>query len=307
MQMTWLAIAIVAAIISALCTFSDNYISDVLFKKRTPQAQGVFFGPAYLATALGLVLLLPIKGIPIFCAIGLIIAGAISSLGAIPYNIALGKDESTNVTILQQLSPIFYLILGRLILGEQIGGGQLLAFLVVLIAPTIIVLSSKRGREGKIKIIGLVLAKSILAALAGTLVVKFGKDVDYTTMLFYVMLGKGLFDVVMIFVSKKWRTRFKNARKQTKSIRFWTTLTIDHVISAASDFTYYTALILAPSVTMSAAVMKTLHPIFVFTFGVVLSILWPNFGREKVKRKVILTHLTATAIAVTGIILMQVL
>ena len=82
---------------------------------------------------------------------------------------------------------------------------------------------------------------------------------------------------------------------------------VSYCLWLISDFTYYIALSLAPAVAMASAVTKTLHPIMVFSFGVVLSVLWPNFGREKVKRKAILTHLTATAVAVVGIILMQIL
>lgn len=305
--MTWLVLAIVAAILGAFCTFSDNYITDVLFKGRVPQAQNVFFGPAYLVTAFLLVLMFPLWSMPVLFAVGLVVAGAVSGLATIPYYIALSKDDSTNVTILQQLSPIFYLVLGRLFLGEEIVGGQLLAFLVVMIAPLIIILSSsKRGRETKMRTVGLVLVKSFLSALAGTMIVFFAKDCDLVTMMFYVILGKGLFGVSATMGLEKWRRRFKNARKQSGAIRFWTTLVLDHFVSTTSDFTHYVALLLAPTVAMSSAIMKTLHPIFVFLFGVVLSVLWPNFGREKVKKRVILTNLIATTVAVIGIILMQV-
>ena len=81
----------------------------------------------------------------------------------------------------------------------------------------------------------------------------------------------------------------------------------DHVAWLAGDFLVYASLALAPTVAMASAVTKTLHPIFVFTFGIVLTLLWPAFGREKLNKKTILTNLIATAVAVVGIVLMQVL
>lgn len=305
---TWLFLAIVAALASALTTFSDNYITDVLFKGRRPQAQKVFFGVAYILTAIMIVLLFPIHKVSILVMLGLIGAGAISGFASIPYYLALGKDDSTNVTILQQLSPIFYLILGRILLGEEIAGEQLVAFMVVLVAPLIVVLSTKgKRREAKIRNVGLIIINTLVSALAGTLIVKFGGNCDFATMLFFIAIGKGLTDVGLTIALKSWRKRFRDVMRRRHSMKFWVTFISNHCLWLISDFTYYIALSLAPAVAMASAVTKTLHPIMVFSFGVVLSVLWPNFGREKVKRKAILTHLTATAVAVVGIILMQIL
>ena len=306
--MWWLVLAILAAIAAALCTFSDNYITDTFFKGREPQAQKAFFGPAYLITAVLMLILLQIQAVPVWVAIGLIIAGAISSLSLIPYYSALSEDDSTEVTIFEQLSPIFYLIFGRLFLGDDISGGQLAGFVVVMIAPLIIILSSrKRSKKAKLRTAGLILIKVATIALANTLIVKFGGDYELTTIFFYVIIGKGLIDTILAFSIKKWRVRYKNVHKKNRGVKFFSVMLADHIAWLAGDFLVYASLALAPTVAMASAVTKTLHPIFVFTFGIVLTLLWPAFGREKLNKKTILTNLIATAVAVVGIVLMQVL
>ena len=308
MEWLWLVLTIIAALAAAIYTFFDNYIVDVFFKGRTPQAQKIFFGPAYLATAVLIALFANIQAMEVGNAIGLIMAGALASISYIPYYVALGKEEATSVTILEQLSPIFYLIFGWLILGESISGMQLAAFAIILLSPLVIVLGShKSSQNSKIGIVLLMVGKVTISALANVSVVKFGGDSDLMTSIFYITLGKGLCDVVMSLIFKKWRVRFKQvAKKHRKPLKFYGVFLVDHLLWLVSDFTYYAALTLAPVVAMVSAVAKSAQPIMVFVLGIILTAMWPKFGREKNNRRTIISHFIATVLAVIGIILMQI-
>lgn len=306
--MIWLILTIIAAAATALCTFYDNYITDVFFKGKLSQSQKIFYGPAYLVTAIVILLVFPVEAVPVLLALGLIVSGMISSISAIPYYIALEKDDTTNVTIFQQFSPIFYLIFGRFILGEQITSGQLLAFLVVLSAPLLIIFTSRgRGKGSKIKTAGYVLTQVSVAALAHTLATKFGQNCDSLSMVLYVMIGKGVGDILLIAFNKKWRTRFKYVRKHNNGFSFWGSLSIDHILCVIHDYCYYSALVLAPTIAVVPTIIKAATPILVFFFGIILSIMWPKFGREKVNKKSIIVRLVATTLATIGVVLMQVL
>ena len=220
---------------------------------------------------------------------------------------ALSKDDTTNVTLLEQFSPIFYLIFGRFILGEQIGGAQLAAFLIVLAAPLLIVLSSKKRSKGNlIKTAGYVLVQVTIASLAHTLTAKYGAGVTPETMLFYLFIGKGIGDVIETVVVKKWRERWLHVwRKNHTNPKFWLTMVIDHLLYVGYDACYFTALILAPTIAIAPAIIKTAKPILVFIFGIIFSILWPNFGREKINKRAVRIRLIATTLAVVGVVLMQ--
>lgn len=306
--MIWLILTGAATVLSSLYGFLDNFITDTIFKGRHAQAQKLFFGPAYLLTALVIFLLFEVQTTTVLVAVFLIISGFVASLSSIPYYLALSKDDTTNVTLLEQFSPIFYLIFGRFILGEQIGGGQLAAFLIVLSAPLLIILSSKKRSKGNlVKTAGFVLVQVTIAALAHTLTAKFGAGVSSETMLFYLFIGKGISDIVSIAAVKKWRERWLHVwRKNSTSPKFWLTMTIDHLLYVGYDACYFTALILAPTIAIAPAIIKTAKPILVFVFGVIFSILWPNFGREKINKRAVSVRLIATTLATIGVVLMQV-
>lgn len=305
--MIWLILTGAATILASLYGFLDNFITDTIFKGRHAQAQKIFFGGAYLLTALIIFLLFEVQAVPIAIALFLILSGIIATLSSIPYYMALSKDDTTNVTLLEQFSPIFYLIFGRFILGEQIGGAQLAAFLIVLAAPLLIVLSSKKRSKGNlIKTAGYVLVQVTIASLAHTLTAKYGAGVTPETMLFYLFIGKGIGDIIETVVVKKWRERWLHVwRKNHTSPKFWLTMVIDHLLYVGYDACYFTALILAPTIAIAPAIIKTAKPILVFIFGIIFSILWPNFGREKINKRAVRIRLIATTLAVVGVVLMQ--
>ena len=123
-------------------------------------------------------------------------------------------------------------------------------------------------------------------------------------MLFFVLLGRGIGDTVMTLVFKSWRKDFKKTIKRNGK-KVYAVMTIDNLMWTVADFSYYAALMFAPALAMASGITKTLQPLLVFVFGIILTLLWPRFGREKLDRKTVMVHLVATIIAVLGIILMQ--
>ena len=305
--MDWLVFAIIAALLATTYTFFDNYLVDVFFKGRSPQAQKCFFGPAYLLVAILLLIFVPMT-LTWQNALMLIGAGIMASASYIFYYAALGKDNATGVTLLEQLSPIFYLLFGILLLDQKMDRGQLIGLAVILTVPFIIFCSAKKSsRKTQLKTIMLMLIKVIISAVVNVLIVKCGAESSFTTVLAYVMLGKGIGDTAMMLVMKSWRQRFRTVRKREKKSRFFGVLALDCLTWIASDFIYYIALTLSPAVAIGSATIKALQPIFVFIFGIILTLIWPNFGREKIDRRTVRTHLIATIVAVTGIALMYML
>lgn len=301
----WVVLAIIAAATYAFCIFVDNYVTDIFFKNRKAQAQKVFYGPLTLFIAILIGVFGEIQTIPVENMLWLLISGVISGASLIPYVIALKRDESTNISLIEQLSPVFYLPLGWLMLGENISAVQIVALFIILIAPMMIIFSArKKGQKTKLTTAGLMLLKIIPHAIACVLVVKYGYDCSFVTMLFFVLLGRGIGDTVMTLVFKSWRKDFKKTIKRNGK-KVYAVMTIDNLMWTVADFSYYAALMFAPALAMASGITKTLQPLLVFVFGIILTLLWPRFGREKLDRKTVMVHLVATIIAVLGIILMQ--
>lgn len=302
--MLWIVLVIIVAISSALIAFTDNYIADVCFKGRLPQAYKVMGGFTYSILTIIIAIIFPPIAIPAIAALMFVLSGILSSLNSIPYFNALSSENTTSTAIFIQLTPIIYLIAGWALLGDNITPLQIIAFLVILIAPIIVIASSpKRNKKRQLKSSLFLIAYVVLAAASNLIFLLYLDEVPFMTAFFCYCLGKALSDGMLTLAFKRYRIRFKQALKG-QSFRVIFTVLIDQVFSLGTDLTYRVALSLAPVAIVSVSA-NALQLIATFILGIILTILWPNFGREKLTKKMVTAHFFATAVAVVGIILLQ--
>ena len=309
--MNWLIFVLITVLFESFRIFLDNYLSDYYFKGRHSVSQKYFYGIAFVISAL---ILIPFAGIDF--SVGLIstimmsfqdIKGSGTEWIGLKNYTVLELDDSTNLGIFIQLSPVLYLILGRLFLGETISPIQLVAFFIILSAPLLILFTTrKRSRKIKIKAIFYAFLYVLIAVISNLIFVKeSSQDITFAGAMAFLFLGKGLGNLLIMAARPKWRRRFRDVM-QSSHKKVLRPLFGSLTLSLVKDFTYRAALILAPSVALASATSDSSEPIFIFFMGVVLTIIWPNFGREKLQRKSIIVHLIATVLVVIGIILIQI-
>lgn len=309
--MSWLIFVAIAVIFDAVRIFTDNYISDVYFKGRDVAAQKLF--SAWGKTILGIVILI-ISGFNFtqfdtITIILLITSGFLLSIAEVAYYTALGIEDSTNIGIFIQLAPVLYLVFGWLFLGDTFSPIQLLAIAIILVAPIMIVLTSKkRSRKVKLRAVTLAFIYILITIIANIIYVRANSDVlDLTTIIqevSIVILGTGIMDFVFMYTLPSWRKRFHHVLKTSKN-KVFVPLTVSLVSSTIKNYAYRTALVLAPAVALASAASDSVEPIVIFFMGIVLTLIWPKFGREKLDKKTVLVHFVATIFVVIGIILMQ--
>lgn len=306
--MSWLIFVIIAVIADSTRIFIDNYSSDVYFKGRDAAAQKVFYSYALIVMAL---IMFAIAGFNFtgatITAIGLIIfSGFLHGVAGIPYFRALELDDSTNLGIFNQLAPIFYLALGWFFLEQSFSPIQLIAFAVILSAPALIVFSArKKSRKVKLKAVLYSFLYVIIAVIGNLLYVKVTPEaLPFATSIGLVLIGKSLADIVIVVAIPKLRKRFHTVCKQSKR-RVLIPLTINSFVGGVQQFTYRAALVTAPAVAIASAASDSAEPIVIFFMGILLTLIWPKFGREKLDRKTVRVHLAATVLVVIGIILLQ--
>ncbi len=311
--MNWLILVGIAVLFDTLRIFIDNYISDVYYKGREVAAQKMF--SAYAKTIIGtLVVIISILNFGLndlnLSTIALLIfSGVLSSIAEIPYYVALGIENSTNLGIFIQLAPIFYLILGWMFLGETFSLIQLIAIAVILIAPTLIIMTSrKRSRKVKLKAILFAFLYVIISVIGNVIFVKVNAGELQTNILIeeiaIVILGVGLTDMATMLVLPKWRKRYYNVKKSSKN-KVLLPLGSSLIVGVLKTFAIRLAYIIAPAVALASAASDSVEPIVIFFMGLVLTLIWPKFGREKLDKKTVLIHLIATIIVVIGIVLIQ--
>ena len=292
--MLWVILAIINAVGYAICGFCDNYITDVVFKGKKQESIKIFYGITYILTAVGIFLICGIQYVEPVHILWLLLAGVLSSTASIPYYRALKDVETTTASIFLQI-----------LFGEEITPIQLLAFGIIILAPLVVIFSRRRKRMRKLELgaAGLLLGYCIFAAASGIITTRAGEGYDFSMVFAYFVLGRGIMDLIYYYANPSWRKRYKYVQK-TDFKRLYVSLTAAQVIFLIAEFAGRFALIVGVPALVSVT-SNALELIVVFVLGIILSILVPIFGREKLSKHIVLAHLIATILAVTGIIILQ--
>ncbi|MBR2709475.1 EamA family transporter [Candidatus Saccharibacteria bacterium] len=306
--MIWIYLVIANVLSDTLRIYLDNFITDVYFKGREAIAQRLFHGIGITIFAATMMLIFnqDFAGLPPVTFFILFGAGIISACANIPYYKALECDDSTNLGIFIQLAPILYLVLGWLYLGDTISPHQLLAFCIILSAPLLIVLTSrKRSRGVRLRAMGLAFLYVVIDVIGNLLFVhNVDPAINFAVPLSISMLGVGIGNAAIVLLNRKWRRRFFTVASKTKG-KIYPPLTFDLILSITKTVTYRGALYFAPAVALASVASDATEPIVIFFVGIVLTLIWPKFGRENLTKKTVAVHLLATILVVIGIVLMQ--
>lgn len=303
--MLWLFLCLYAATAWSFGAFLDNYLTDVIFKNKTPQAMKLVNGFSYLVIALGIFLFAPIENASLIQIVLLLLSGVLSSVASIPYYLGLKYEEATGAAIFCPIIPVLYLVADWAIFGQSITLEQILGFLVILAAPAIVVFSRKRPKSRRTEVAAalLFLLYISISVASGLLSTHFGEGLSFFTMFFWYLLGRGISDITLMAVNKPWQQRFKYIWRRKRK-RFLIAILANQAISTSAELASRAAMVLGVtalvSVTSNAAEL-----IITFLLGIVLSLIWPKFGRENIHRHVIVAHLLATILAVVGIIILK--
>ncbi|MDO4760157.1 MAG: EamA family transporter [Candidatus Saccharibacteria bacterium] len=310
--MFWLVLIAIYLVTDSAAMFIDNFVTDVHFKGRGSVAQKVFTGWSYTLFA---VIMMAVLGAKIgevspWALFFLTLSGIIVSISSIAYYRALEIEDSTDIAIFFQLAPILYLVFGWFVLGEKFSPTQLIAFATILAGPLLIVAGSrKNSRKTKLRAVVLVAIYVLIYTIGNILFVKVNggdAEIDFRVAMAFVFLGKGLGNLVLCYIIKpKWRKRFRRVVKESRG-RVYFPLFVNSILCLVKDSTYRLALLTAPAVAIAAAAGDSLEPIVIFMMGIVLTLINPKLGREKLDRKTVVARLIATACVVIGIFVLQI-
>ena len=307
--MSWLIILAIDVISDALRIFIDNYVSDVYFKEKGAVSQKIVSG--IVTPILGIIILIftgfSFTETPLISIILLLISGVLGSLAGIPYYRALEIDDSTNIGIFFQFSPILYLIIGWIIGDEQFSIIQLLACFIILAAPLLVVITAKkRSRKVRIKAALLAFISIIFYVASGETFIQGNVDgINIFSEIGLVLTTKGLTDLLIIGSRRKLRHRLaKVVKSSRRKVLF--PINISIIMRVIQEFSYRIGLIIAPSVAIASAASDAVEPAVIFFMGLLLTILWPKFGREKLQKKTVFVHFIATVLVAIGIVILRI-
>ena len=307
--MMWLVFIGITLIVDAFRIFIDNYVSDVYFKGRNAASQKLFYG--YSVTIVSVIILIAtgfnMNSMTPALFLALVLAGAISAVSGVFYFRALELDNSTNLGIFIQLAPVLYLVLGWFFLGETITPLQFVAFLIIISGPALIIATTrKRSRKIQIRAAVYSFLYVLIAVISNLIFVKANTTgADFVTTTALLLLAKSITNLVLVYAVPKWNRRYHAVVKQSKG-KVFRPMIANTIVGVTKEFVYRAALVTAPTVALASAVSDSSGPIVIFFMGIVLTLLWPKFGREKLQRKTIIVHIVAIILVVAGVVLLQI-
>jgi drug/metabolite transporter (DMT)-like permease len=194
--------------------------------------------------------------------------------------------------------PIFAYVLGYFILGETITLAQGLGSFVIIVGA--LALSFEFGRRGmrlKRNVIALMLAASFLSAINGVIFKLIAVDKGFWVSLFWGFVGQVMAGVTFLVCVPSYRRDFLGLFKQRKAPVVGLVALSKILISVSEAVTLF-ATLLAPVALV--LLVNSFQPLFVFTFGVVLTLFLPRLAKESLGRTKMLQKGTGIGLMLVG-------
>jgi drug/metabolite transporter (DMT)-like permease len=212
----------------------------------------------------------------------------------------LQSDEASVVAPFFQTVPLFGYGLAYFVLGERLSNLQVTGG-VLIVAGTLIV-SLRFGHQAhrfKLRLVLLMLCCGLAAAVSSLIFKLFAIEVAFWTTTFWMFVGEAIFGVGLLCVGSYRRQLVDLFRSNAAAL-----LTVNgsnELINLGGGLGNRYALMFAPLSIVQAISSTT--TLFVFVFGVLLSVLFPQFGRETLSWRDLLQKGTAAVLVALGVAL----
>lgn len=297
--MHWFFISLIAPFLYALTNHIDKLLLERYFKSRgvhtllliSALLSGIAI-PIFFIQAPDAIYL-PIQTIFVMCTVGLM-----NMVVLWLYLLALNEDEASVVIVFYQLVPVFGLILSYYLLQETLSSVELIAMAIVLFGTTIISFEIDKDNQFKVKLrtVFLMVGASFVWALSSVILKMVSLEEGVPASLFWehvTLLFIGLF--LIIFIKK-----FRESLRETFTTISKPILMINignEILYMVGNWVFAFSYLLAPIALI--LIMNSFQPIFVFIIGIILTLIAPTLGTEKISLFNVSQKLVA--IAITGI------
>ena len=297
----WLLFAFLGPISWAASTHIDKYLVERYFKNSDTAVLMVF------TALIGLVMLpfiwflepgmlaLPLTNILVMTASGIFYMGAM-----LFYLRAIQSAEASVVAPLFQTTILFTFVLGYLVLGETLTGVNALGAVLIALGALILSLdTSLHIRTLKLRILLLMLLCTFVLALSTVIFKFFAIQEQFWSTTFWTFAGEALFGAGILLVPRYLRQFILLLKTNTGALL--TVNAANELINLGGGLSVRFASLFAPVVLVSAISSTT--TLFVFLFGVLLTIFLPNLAHEDLSRANLLQKGAAALLVAVGVIL----
>lgn len=300
----WLVLAFCGPILWAASTHIDKYLVDRYFGNSDTTVLMVF------TAMVGVIMLLPIgywvpgvfaqtpADVGVLCASGILYMAAM-----LFYLRALQTEEASVVAPLLQTTTLFTFVFGYAFLGETLTrsgmvGGVLIVAGALLISADL----STHRRKFKPRLMLLMVGCAAVLALS-TVIFKFFAVRDrFWVTTFWTYAGEGLFGLGIASVPR-YRRQFAGLFQRSPGTMLFVN-GVNELINLGGALAVRFAALLAPVALVSA--VSSTSTVFVFLFGILLTLFSPRLGRERLARRDLLQKGAAACLMAAGVAVWQV-
>jgi drug/metabolite transporter (DMT)-like permease len=301
--MHWLAFALCGPILWAISTHLDKYLVERYFKQTDVVVLLVF-------TALLGLILMPVIGYFVpdvlerdSLSIALMTLSGVLYMGAITFYLrALQDHEASVVAPFFQASPLFGYGLAYLVLGEKLSGMQLVGGGLIVIGVLFVSAGNGFKREKfDWRLAALMLACGFVLSLSTLIFKAFAVRDEFWATTFWMFTGEAIFGVGFLCIAS-YRTQFVDLLRANGKALIAINAS-NELINLGGGLANRYALLFAPLSIVQAIGSTT--TLFVFAFGVSLTLLWPSVSQENLSAREVASKGIAALLVATGIALVS--
>jgi drug/metabolite transporter (DMT)-like permease len=295
----WLLFAFSGPVLWAASTHIDKYLVDRYFQNSDTAVLMVFtaligvvmlpfiwyFQPGVLA--------IPPGSIAVMTGVGVLYMGAM-----LFYLRAIQSEEASVVAPFFQVSTIFTFILAYLFLHERMGWVRIAGGLLIVVGAMLLSLdASLQFRGVKLRFAALMLACSFVMSVSSVLFKYFAVHDDYWITTFWTFVGEALFGVAILAIPHYLRQFLSLFRKSPGAVT--AVNGANELINLGGGLAVRYAYLSAPVALVSAISSTT--TLFVFAFGILLTLFIPRLGREDLSRRNLVQKGAAAVLVAIGV------
>jgi drug/metabolite transporter (DMT)-like permease len=297
----WLIFAFSGPILWAISTHLDKYLVEKYFKHSDAAVLLIFTALIGLITLPFIGFLAPnVVGVGLANAALMAVSGVLYMGGLLLYLRALQSEEASVVAPFFQAAPLFGFALGYLVLGEVLSPAQLAGGALIIGGTVLVSLRSARQRTRlKFRLVALMLACALTLAVSSLIFKMFALRDDFWPTTFWMLVGEALFGAALLSIAS-YRRQFHDLLRSNPGA-VWSINAANELINLGGGLGTRYALVLAPLGLVQAIGSTT--TLFVFGFGVMLSVCFPALGRENLSRRELLRKGLAAMLVAAGVAL----
>jgi drug/metabolite transporter (DMT)-like permease len=297
--MSWIALAFCGPVLWAASTHIDKYLVERFFKDSDVGALLIFTA---LIGVPGMPLIAAFTDVMSLGSTGIIVT-AISGLLYLTaiyfYLRALQQEEASVIAPLFQTSTLFTYVIAYFVLHETLTGWRLLGGALMMASALVSSYEPAGSRKIKWHVVAPILVCTAVLAGSSVMFKYFAIQDAFWPVTFWSFAGQAVFGAVLLAIPRIRRQFFGMFRKHPGPVIGINAA--NELINLGGGLAARYASLLGP-VSLVQAIGGTTS-FFVFAFGVLLSLFFPELGRENLSRRNLIQKGIAVTLIVTGVIL----